>query len=170
MTPKDKRDRLFRQSRPHARRILLIDEAGSYTKEASILWAAYKAGSFDLAPTATQEEFAKVLHTLQQRYSEMYLMEDENLSYPAVAFVGVMRNQVALQLEAIGFKWATPKNLLRAAVAFLNMQRHSTKCGVCLVKGDKKFLGRISKYGVLFYIGPVSKTEHLFSVRGRFGE
>lgn len=170
MTPKQARDRLFRQSRPHARRILLITPDGSFTKEASLFWAAFKAGSFDLDPATTQEDFAQALALIQHKYSELYLMEDENSSHPAIAFVGVKRDGVALQLEASAFKWATPKNLLRAAVAFLNMQRHSTKCGVCLVKGEKKFLGRLTKYGVLFYVGPVSKTEHLFSVRGRFGE
>jgi len=41
MKPKERRDRLFKASRPNIREMKLVDENG-YTQDMKILWGAYK--------------------------------------------------------------------------------------------------------------------------------
>lgn len=175
MTPKRWRERLL-ENRPNARPFVLYED-GKFTKDASILWSAYRAGSFpDLPEGLSPGDFGTALSALSERYTEMYVIDDANKVYGGrfgpVAFVGVRRNDALLDLEGQAFKWATPMNCLRCAVAFLHKQSWSKGVGVCLVKcGDdlKRFCDRIRKYGVLYYLGPQSQSSHLYWVRGRFG-
>jgi hypothetical protein len=165
------------ENRPNARAFVLFEE-GKFTQDAGILWSAYKAGSFpDLPEELSPEKFGAALSALAERYQEMYVIDDFNAEFNGrigpVAFVGVRRNDALLEVEGQAFKWATPLNCLRCAVAFLHKQSWSKQVGVCLVKTTdemKRFLDRIRKYGVLFYLGPSSKGNHLYWVRGRFGD
>lgn len=176
MTPKRWRERLL-ENRPNAREIKLYED-GKFTKDAAILWSAYRAGSFrELPEGLSTEEFGLALSAIADRYQEMYLIDDYNKVYDGrvgpVAFAGLRRNDAVVELEGHAFKWATSLNCLRCAVAFLHKQSWSKQVGVCLVKTTdemKGFLDRIRKYGVLFYLGPSAKGNHLYWVRGRFGD
>ena len=176
MSPKRWRERLL-ENRPNARAFVLFED-GKFTKDAAILWSAYRAGSFpDLPAGLSAEDFGAALSALAERYTEMYLIDDFNPVFDGklgpVAFAGVRRNDAVLDLEGQAFKWATPLNCLRCAVCFLHKQSWSKQVGVCLVRTTedmKRFLDRIRKYGVLFYLGPASKGNHLYWVRGRFGD
>lgn len=176
MTPKRWRERLLKD-RPNAREIQLYAD-GKFTKDAAILWSAYKAGSFKELPEGLSiENFAAALSALAERYEEMYLIDDFNAAFGGkigpVAFAGIRRQDAVIDLEGHAFKWATPLNCLRCSVAFLHKQSWSKQVGVCLVKTTddmKRFLDRIRKYGVLFYLGPSAKGSHLYWVRGRFGD
>lgn len=176
MSPKKWRERLL-ENRPNARPFVLLAD-GKFTKDAAILWSAYRAGSFpDLPEGLSAEEFGGTLSALAERYDEMYVIDDANEAYGGkpgpVAFAGVRRNEAVLDIEGQAFKWATSLNCLRCAVAFLHKQSWSRQVGVCMVKSTsemKRFLDRMRKYGVLFYLGPSAKDSHLFWVRGRFGD
>lgn len=174
MTPKRWRERLL-ENRPNARQILLIGEDG-FTQDAAIFWAGYKAGSFpELPPGLSPAQFGVALQGIAGRYSEMYLIDDVNPVFDGkvgpVAYAGLRRDSALVELEGGAFKWATPLNCLRCAVAFLHMQSWSKKVGVCLLKSGvdlKRFHDRLRKYGVLFYLGPQHESVHLYWVRGKF--
>jgi len=57
VTAKELRDRLFKKGRPRFRKAELVSPDG-YGKDMKILWAAYKAGSFEAPLDMTQEQFA----------------------------------------------------------------------------------------------------------------
>jgi hypothetical protein len=175
MTPKRWRERLL-ENRPNAREIRILED-GQFTKDAAIFWSAYKAGSFtELPADLSIADFGAALREIEKRYDTMYLIDDANPAFGGkfgpVAFVGVRKADAVVELEGQAFKWATPLNCLRCAVAFLHKQSWSKQVGVCLVRCNddlKRFLDRIRKYAVLFYLGPAAEGSHLYWVRGRFG-
>lgn len=173
MTAKELRDRLFKGGRPRFRKAELVSPEG-YGKDMKILWAAYKAGSFEAEPGMTQEQFAEWILAQANSFKDLLLGEDKSQAYQGdwgpVVVVGV--NQDGLLVNAVGqsFKWATKRNILRLSVAFLHMITHSKKTGVCMVKADKKtqtLADHMKSYKLLFYVGKTGESEYLYAVRGR---
>ena len=173
MTPKEKRDRLFKPDKPLVRRLEIMDGEG-YSQDMAILWAAYKAGSFRIPEDLTQEAFVTEIERFFSQFGQVWIVDDRNRRFQKGAGqVGlVMTNNVDLIVEAkFGFfKWASPRNVLRATAAFLNMVKHSTKTGICMVRAtkDKRTLPEhLKDYDLLYYVGKVSVNEYLYSIRGR---
>lgn len=173
MTAKELRDRLFKKGRPRFRKAELVGEEG-YGKDMPILWAAYKAGSFEASDGMTQEQFAEWILAQSRGFKDLLIGEDKSVHFKGgvgpVVVVGV--NQQNLMVEAVGqaFKWATKRNILRLSVAFLHMITLSKKTGVCMVKTgskDQKLADHMKGYKLLFYVGRTGKDEHLYAVRGR---
>lgn len=174
ITPKEKRDRLFQRGRPHFRKAELIGLDGNYGDDMKLLWAAYKAGSFNAPEGMTQEQFAEWVILMAQVFKELWVGEDENKAFSngkgAVGIVGVNKQDLLVTAEGQAFKWATRKNILRLCVSFLHMVTHAKGTGVCMVKVDKKSQGladHMKKYGLLHYVGRTGADEYLYSVRGR---
>lgn len=139
-----------------------------------ILWAAYKAGSFDAPPEMTQEVFAEWVIDHSRAFKDLFVGEDKSKAFQGglgpVVVVGV--NQQNLLVEVVGqaFKWATKRNILRLSVSFLHMITLSKKTGVCMVKTDgrsQKLADHMKDYRLLFYIGKTGQDEYLYGVRGR---
>lgn len=173
MTAKELRDRLFKKGRPRFRKAELVSPEG-YGKDMKILWAAYKAGSFEAPKDMTQEQFAEWIMAEAESYKDLLLGEDRSQAFKGewgpVGIVGV--NQDGLLVTALGqaFKWATKRNILRLSVSFLHMVTHSKKTGVCMVKTDKgsqKLADHMKRYKLLFYVGKTGEDQHLYAVRGR---
>lgn len=173
MTAKELRDRLFKKGRPRFRKAELVGQDG-YGKDMKILWAAYKAESFEADPGMTQEQFAEWILEQARTFKDLLLGEDRSAAFQGewgpVVVVGV--NQDNLLVRAVGqsFKWATKRNILRLSVAFLHMITHSKKTGVCMVKADKrtqKLADHMKDYKLLFYVGKTGESEYLYAVRGR---
>jgi hypothetical protein len=173
VSPKELRDRLFKKGRPRFRKAELINKDG-YGKDMGVLWAAYKAGSFEAPPGMTQELFAEWIIEHAKVFKDLLIGEDRSKAYQGglgpVVIVGV--NQQNLLVEAVGqaFKWATKRNILRLSVAFLHMTTLSKKTGVCMVKTNgknQKLADHMKDYRLLFYIGKTGNDEHLYAVRGR---
>jgi hypothetical protein len=172
VTPKEKRDLLFKRGKPVIRK---IEE-----KDFGVMWAAFKAGSFPLLPKdLTQEDFMVFLNNLKARYRDMLIIEDGSMAFPSakrgpVVVVGISFDDLLVTPEASRFSWATKRNMLRAYVGMLSKLRYSTTTGVCMVRvreQDLTLAKHIEKrYALLHWIGKVSKTEHLFSIRGRASE
>ena len=167
------KDRLFKPEKPLVRRLEVMD-GESYSADMGVLWAAYKAGSFNLAAGLTQEEFVTVIESFFARFGQVWVVDDKNIGFSkGRGQVGlVLTNTAGLLIEAqFGFfKWASKRNILRTAAAFLNMVKHSQKTGMCMVKTtkDKRTLpDHLKDYGLLFYVGKISENEYLYSVRGR---
>jgi hypothetical protein len=173
MTPKEKRELLFRKSRPFFRRADLLTAEG-YGEDMPLLWAAYKAGSFPAQEGMTDSQFAKWIASQINAFGEIWIGEDDSKSFSkgrgGVCLVGTNAQGMLVTIEGQGFKWATKRNVLRSCVAFLNMITRSAKTGVVLVKCDEKtrgLLDHMKKYRLLFYVGKSGLNEYLYSVRGR---
>lgn len=177
MKPKQRRDRLFKSSRPNIREMSLIDDQG-YTKDMGILWGAYIQGSFGDA-SATQEEFADMMMEEVEPYNKKWLIEDKNQKfdggYGAVGMMYATYNGWELEPHFEPFSWATPRNILRSMVSFLQMMRYDKDVGIVNVyslKKGKNFYHHVSKYGVLKYAtkipdGDKGGDRYIYYIRGR---
>ena len=159
MTPKERRNRLFKKSRPHIRPFASTDMGW--------LWAAYKAGSFQLPETLTQEEFTKHMLTALNGPTH-YLIEDHNIKfkekYGPVGLIAVVSEGDQIEPAVAVFKWATPRNVLRGFVGFFNWVKN-THVGECVVKvsAKDKLMKKCVDYGVIY---PRS-MQIVYGVRGR---
>ena len=172
---KENRDKLFKKSRPNVRRLEVMD-GEQYGKDVGVLWAAYKAGSFNL-PEMDPSKFAQWVEQMGNVFQQIWLVDDDNKAFTSgsgpVGMVLVNTSGLLVSADGKAFKWASTKNKLRCSVAFLQMVRHSKKTGICAVKGKKDdlpLLHHLKAYDVLHYVGKVADNEWLFSVRGRGSE
>lgn len=155
------------------RRLEILD-GETYSSDMGVLWAAYKAGSFNLKPGLSQEGFVKEIEGFFSNFSQVWIVDDRNRSFSKdKGQVGlILTNAVDLLIEArFGFfKWATKRNMLRASAAFLHMVKSSSKTGICMVRTtkDKRTLpDHLKDYDLLYYVGKTSTDEYLYSIRGR---
>lgn len=177
MSPREKRDRLFRRSRPHFRKADLLNLDGTYGSDMGILWAAYKAGSFGAPLEMSQEQFAEWIVNQARRFTNLWIGEDESKAFKsgkgAVCVVGTVHDGMAVSVEGQALKWATKRNVLRSSVSFLHMITKSVRTGVVMVKCDSKtrpLLDHLNEYGLLYFVGKTNLDEYLYSVRGRGSE
>lgn len=145
-----------------------------YSLDMGILWSAYKAGSFTIPEGLSQEEFVKEIEKYFSQFAQVWIIDDKNRNFKKEkGQIGlVLTNSVELLIEArFGFfKWATKRNILRATAAFLNMVKHSTKTGLCMVRAekDKRVLPEhLKQYDLLYLVGKISSHEYLYAIRGR---
>jgi len=126
-----------------------------------VLWAAYLRGSFKL-PKLTEAQFTEWIYTASQRM-RLVGIEDAHRGFKAgrglVALVSVTSNDGWLAQPVVDFfKWATPKHVLRAYVAFFQYFRNIRAPGVCMVLAHvqhKRLLDRMTEYGVLYFRGKI---------------
>ena len=149
-----RRDRLFRRSRPLVRKYDV--------KDAGFLWAAYMAGSFDIEAGLTQELFLLEIAKKFGGFNLLWMIEDDSRHFKSgrgqIAIVGIETDGWEFRPFAKFFIWATPRNVLRACVAFFQMIRHQKDVGVCLLEVLRKDMGllkRMEKYGVLYLRGRI---------------
>jgi hypothetical protein len=177
LTPKQKREVLFRHSRPNVRK-LEIKNAEGFTKDAAILWSAYRAGSFNLPPDLPQDRFAEATALMCRQFDEMYIIDDASRGYKTgwgpVATVGIKKDGYLMALSAQPFKWATPKNVLRCAVSFLWFKSRATDAGVLMGAFTSKDLPtHVRRYfndddlKPFIYVGRTGPTEWMYALRGR---
>lgn len=175
MTPKKKRERLFGKRRPQFRPIQLFDN-GRYHKDVGLLWVSYTRKPLYWFPKdLNQQQFAELIEKMVKAKSVL-IAEDYNGEYQGVgpiAFVTIDTDGWKIIPHAEYFSWATPKNKLRAAVAFFQWVRHQN-IGACVVhslKDSKPLFDKCADYGVLHYVGRVVNgdprgDEYIYSVRG----
>jgi len=177
MKPKERRDRLFKTSRPNIREMELVNQQ-RYTKDMSILWGAYKRGSFDL-PDISQEDFAEVMIGATGPYQKKWMIEDSNSKfsdgYGPIGMVCAAYDGWELTPSLEMFSWASPRNALRAAVSFFQMMRYDKGVGIVSInslKDEKNFYNHVSRYGVLKYIAKIPNGDergdrYMYYIRGR---
>ena len=177
----ERRARLFRNGKPTLRPAKLLNEDGSYGEDMGVLWAAYKAGSFPLVDDQGLEpaQFGQLIVNLCAGLSDVVIAEDVSNQYAAgrgpVAFVGIRNDGWRYEPHVDFFAWATPRNVLRSTVAFLQFMRYHKDVGVCIVRSlppHVPLFKRIEKYAVLNYVGKIFRgtprgDEHMFSVAGK---
>ena len=180
MTPRERRARLFRTSKPFVRPAMLIHEGG-FGEDMGILWAAYKAGSFPLMDSGKDMAgFAKSMIAIAASLHEVAIIEDDNRSFQSgrgpVAIIGIRSDGWRYEPHIDYFKWATRRNILRATIQFLQMARYSKEVGVVILRSLKEtsslFMHAAKDYGVLNFVGRIPHgtargDEYLFSTMGR---
>lgn len=176
MTPKERRDRLFKSSRPNVRPLDF-----SNMKDMAILWEAYQRGSFpDLPEDMMKPDFISTMIDVSNNYHMSWMIEDKTSAFAdetvPVGMMMAVSNGWELEPHFEGFKWATARNKLRSVAAFLQMMRYDKDVGIVNVyslKKDKRFFKHLAKnYGVLNYLGLIPHGDargdrHIFYVRGR---
>lgn len=174
MTAQERKELIFRKSKPHFRKADLLNLDGSYGEDMKILWAAYKAGSFKAPEGMTDGQFAEWIIGQAQSFQALWVGEDQSKAFKSgrgpVCIVATNSQGMLVTVEGQSFKWATRRNVLRTSVGFLHMVTKSRKTGAVMVKGDEKsrsLLDHLNKYKLLFYLGKANPNEYLYSVRGR---
>lgn len=178
MRPKQWRDQLFRGSRPNIRPLDLITDDG-YGKDMGYLWAAYKTGSFEIDQGLSQEDFSAKIIDYLVPFDYAWMIEDRNAKFQdkigPVGWVAASFNGWELNPHFDKFSWATPRNIVRANVAFLQMMRYRKEIGVLVLwcmKEYSDFYKRLKKYGVLNYVGKIPRGDrrgdkYEFYINGR---
>jgi hypothetical protein len=112
-------------------------------------------------------------------FNLLWIVEDNNRSFKSgsgqIGIVAIKADGWTFSPEAHFFRWATPKNILRAAVGFFQMIRHQKDVGVCRIEvsqKDKALLDSMKSYGVLFYRGRIpfggpGGDTFVFSINGK---
>ena len=173
LTAKELRERLFRKSRPQARKLEILD-GDQYSNDMGVLWAAYKAGSFSMPTMLSQEDFVKLIEESFKEFQHLWVIDDDNNAFSSkrgpVSLVGANSVNLIVEPKFLFFKWASKRNALRSVVAFLNMIRNSKKTGIALIRTtrDKMTLpDHLKRYDMLYFVGKSADNEYLYTVRGR---
>lgn len=180
MTPKQRRERLFKPHKPKIRRLELFDTSDGtqkYHKDVAIMWIAYSKRTFPgFKVGLTQSEFALEIERMSKEWM-MYIIEDDNKQFGSGsgpnAFIIAGYDGWTLTPHSEYFLWATPRNKLRMAVSFFHYIRYQ-KIGVCLVhslKASTPLFDKLCTYGVLRFVGKVRRgdsrgDDYLYSIEG----
>jgi len=176
MTPKEKRDRLFKGGRPLFRPLNILD-GDSYHTDVAINWLAHSIEPFYHIMSTDQDGFAMELSD-NSIHLEYLISEDENSYYESgagpIGMVWIPTDGWRVEPHCVFYPWATARNKLRSTVSFFQMVRYR-KIGTCLVRSlesSKALFDKASTYGVLHYVGKVPNgdprgDEYLYSVRGK---
>ena len=172
MSTKEKRARLFKRGKPLVREFVIKDDMW-------VLWAAYDMGSFKkMKAGMTKAEFRDLVLSVCRCKSSCLMIEDDCRYFKSgrgpVGFVTLDNYGWRIEPQVDFFRWATPRMILRANVAFFQMVRYSKDVGVCIVRSLKRTVNlfhRVQRYGLLLEIGTIPNgsaegDETLFSIRG----
>ena len=113
------------------------------------------------------EDFLPWVEHTFSAYQEVIILEDDNARFGAgrgpVGIVGAITNGYLFEPHVEWFEWATPRNKLRAAVAFFQKYRWKG-LGVIRVhtlKESTPFFRRLKKYVPLFPVGRIPGGDSL---------
>ncbi len=135
-----------------------IGSEDEYGKDVGILWAAYKAGSFDYPKGLEQQDFVDLLFKNLSVYDSIWIADDKNRAYPSgrgpVALFGVKADEWVIRPEVSYFKWATKRNILRVIVTFFQMTRYSKDVGLCVFGStpeSRNLYNKMKQYGIFVW-------------------
>lgn len=178
---RERRERLFRRSRPHVRPF-------DVEKDAWVLWAAYDLGSFPNLPQGMKRDdfMAYVLAFASAKASVLMIEDDTSVAPNKAAFKQKVGPVAMVSIDNYGgwrvepqfefFFWATPRMRLAAVVAFLQMVRYAKNIGVCVLRVAEKDVAFcehvVERYDLLRPAGKIPNAgphgaDHLFYVKGR---
>lgn len=143
------------------------------------LWTAYLHGSFDIPKGLTQETFLPEIAKRFGSFNLLWIIEDDSRQFRSgrgqIALVGIQTDGWTYVPKFHFFRWATPRNVLRACVAFFHMMRSKADVGAVkleVVRKDVKLLKLMESYGVLFIRGRIPRGSPdgdlwIFSINGK---
>lgn len=171
------RKTLFRKSKPLLR-VFVSHEEGELGRDIGILWAAYKSGSFAF-PQMDQYGFTDFILTSLDRYASVWIMEDTNSGFRSgmgpVCLICIHTNGWKILPEVYWFSWATRKNRLRCAVAFIQKTKYDKTVGCCEIRTAPeglKLAQHLTKFiPTLRYVGKVwfgtpKGDQYIYSIKG----
>lgn len=175
---KSKRDRLFKNGRPHIRPLQIYD-GDKYHKDLGILWVGHKKSPFGwLKENVEQSQFAQAIESISKD-EDLLIAEDNNRHFKEkkgpVALFSMANDGWKYEPHVQFMPWATKKNILRTTVAFLQLVRYSTKVGCVVIysmKHSALLFDKCCQYGVLHKVGTIISgspegDEIVYSVRGK---
>ncbi len=177
MTPKNKRDSLFRINRPNLRPLKVYD-GDEYHRDMKILWVAYEKEPFhQLGAGLNQKQFCDEIEKITS-YNELLIADDYNKAYKdigPIAIIGIASDGWKIEPHVQFFTWATPRNVLRVCIAAFQFFRYSRKIGCYVVhalEGSKNLFDRCATYGVIHFVGKIVNgdqrgDEYIYSGRGK---
>lgn len=179
MKPKERRDRLFKKSRPNIRPLEIETEEG-IGKDMAVLWAAYTHNTFQEMPEGMdQTEFTEYMMGILSPFMYGWIIEDRTSKFKEghgpVGMMTAFYNGWELEPHYEAFSWASKRNILRSIVSFLQMMRYDKSIGVVVVNSldkTRNLFKHVTRYGVLRYLdcipdGDRDGNRHIFYVRGR---
>lgn len=176
MTPKEKRELLFKGGRPVFRSLNLMD-GENYHRDIAICWLAHSKKPFYSIKATDQKGFADELIE-NSSFCEFLICEDSNDHYSngsgPIGIVWIRTDGWKVEPHCVFFSWATARNKLRSTVSFFQMSRYR-KIGACVVyslQDSKPLFDKTASYGVLHYVGKIPNgdprgDEFMYSVRGK---
>ena len=177
LRPREKRERLFKNGKPLMREVQLFD-GDEYHDDVKVMWVAYQQSDCHaIPPGKTQQEFVETLVDFDNA-CQLYIMDDFNKSFKTgkgpVGVFQVCGDEWRVTPHLQVFPWATPRNVLRGYISFLQMMRYK-KIGVCVLLGLKHVVPLYEKcveYGVLYRAGMIAGgdprgDEYIYSIRGK---
>lgn len=166
MTPKARRERLFKKDKPHIRSLTEGDMKW--------LYAAYKY------PNPPEDDFQPFVEDITQRlsgYDLVFIAEDRNNKFKdkwgPVGLIAALFNGWTLDPHVQWFPWATKANKVRVPVSFFMFCRYNSEFGCTEVRTlEKDFFKHLKKYCPIYYVNKIPGGDprgdlHLFYVRGK---
>lgn len=152
MKPRERRDILFKKSKP-------VFRPGTQP-DFGWLWASYELSGGEME----KEEFIDNRVFTLAKYQLVTFIEDENKVFESgkgpVGIIAAKDDGWTVEPHVEWFHWATKKNILRGTVAFLMILRYSKDVGVSLIKPHlehKLFYKKMKKYVPIYPVGKIPK-------------
>jgi len=146
---KASRERLFKASKPTIRNATVEDQ----------VWI--RVNQKLLGIEMEDEEFQTLMSQTFSLYDEVLIIEDRNIRFGAefgpVGMIAAAVRGSVYEPHATWFEWASPRNILRGMVAFLQKNRYR-KLGVLVVHclaDSASFFRRMKAYVPLNYVGKI---------------
>ena len=170
MTPKERRDRLFKDRKP----IIRYFDAEDW----KWMYGAYRYPD----PPGGQEDFEAFRNDAMQQlaqYTYAFIAEDRNQrfkgKYGPVGIIPAMYNGWTLEPHVQWFPWATTMNKIRSSVAFMMFARYSPDIGITEIRSLKEhadFFKGLKDYAPIYFIrkipyGDIRGDSYLFYIRGK---
>lgn len=169
MTPKEKRERLFRKTRPNLR-AFEIYQGNEYHRDLKLLWVAHQQKSIELIGDVSQEQFAHYVEEMSSQY-DLVMVDDPK----EIGIIRLGDDGWLYEPHVIFFPWATKRQILRVCVGFFQWARCSRKIGCIEVRcgyESKNLFDHVCTYGVLHYVGKIINGSpkgdtFIYSVKGK---
>ncbi len=171
MTPRQRRERLFKSGRPLIRNAVIEDIGW--------VWAAHRRIKGNGNEPDDQLEFAQNVEQRLAAWDIVYMLEDSNAEFEKgsgpVGVIHAMYNGWTIEPHAVWFPWARKANKLKCLTGFFMKMRNSGKIGSCVLHIDKeheKFFRHMKRYAPIYPVGkiPAGKpdgADYVFYIRGR---
>lgn len=168
MTPKERREKLFKDKKPHIRKM----------EQDDFKWL-YGAYRYPEPPGDDFEEYRDSAIAQLSAYNEAFIVEDRNQQfkgeYGPVGVVPSLYNGWKIEPHAQWFPWATKMNKVRGTISFIMFLRYSGDIGVAEIRSledTAQFFKDLKKYAPIYFVnkipcGDPRGDSYLFYVRGK---
>lgn len=170
MTPKQRREKLFKDKKPVVR----------HFEHADWRWL-YGAHCYPNPPGGEddKQQYLDYALNILSGYDEAFIVEDRNRKFKgAYGPIGIVPSYFdgwRLEPHVQWFPWATKLNKVRGCIAFFMFSRYSNEVGVTEIRSlseHKTFFKSLKRYAPIYYVSKIPHGDHrgdshLFYIRGK---